>query len=418
MCHYLPDYYLGTAVIATLNSTRTGSLSIYHENCEVLIMTTPFIAPARCESCKIFRRSLFVMASRATKERDDRTHPSSHTNYLYLSSHEKDERLHRMHVQAKIASHQIKRLEESINRVVNENGVQLEVDLHDDLRQLALDGTEQVNRLHQPDSFQYLFWNQQFKASSLKDSRSMKWHPLFIKWCLYLRHLSGKSYEMLRQSKCIKLPSQRTLRDYTHYITTSIGFSAEIDNDLVCVADLSQDLNKYVILIIDEMHIKEDLVYDKHEGCLIGFVNLGTINNQLLEFESALSADKVYRPLAKTMLVLMVRGLFHKLNYPYAQFACANLSADLIFDPVWEAISRLERLGFKVLALTCDGASANRRLWKLHSQGNEATYKVKNPYAEEPSRPLFLISDPPHLLKTIRNSWCNKNRNLWVSINT
>jgi len=42
------------------------------------------------------------------------------------------------------------------------------------------------------------------------------------------------------------------------------------------VADLSNDLNKYVVLVIDEMHLKEELVYDKHEGCLIGFVNLGT----------------------------------------------------------------------------------------------------------------------------------------------
>ena len=89
----------------------------------------------------------------------------------------------------------------------------------------------------------------------------------------------------------------------------------------------------------------------KHEGCLIGFVNLGTINNQLLEFKSALSADKDYRPLAKTMLVLMVRGLFHKFNYPYAQFACANLSADLIFDPVWEAISRPEKTRIQSLSI-------------------------------------------------------------------
>ena len=120
----------------------------------------------------------------------------------------------------------------------------------------------------------------------------MKWHPLFIKWCLYLRHLSGKAYEILYQSRCIKRPSQRTLRDYTYYITTSIGFSAEVDSDLAHVADLSQDLSKYVTLIIDEVHIKEDLVYDKHEGCLIGFVDLGSINNQLLEFEAVLSADK------------------------------------------------------------------------------------------------------------------------------
>jgi len=181
------------------------------------------------------------------------------------------------------------------------------------------------------------------------------------------------------------------------------------------VADLSQDLHKYVILVIDEVHIKEELVYDKHEGCLIGFVNLGETNNQLLEFESALAEDNSRQPLASTMLVIMVRGLFCRLNYPYAQFGCSNLTGDQLFDPVWQAIGRLERLGFHVLALTCDGASPNRKLWKLHSQveKNEMIYKVPNPFAVD--RQLYFISDPPHLLKTIRNCWYNPKRTLWVS---
>ena len=109
----------------------------------------------------------------------------------------------------------------------------------------------------------------------------------------------------------------------------------------------------------------------------------------------------------------MVRGLFGKLQYPYAQFACANLSGDQMFDPVWQAISRLERLGFCVLALMCDGASPNRKLLKLHSKGDDMVYKVPNPYAND-SRYLYFISDPPHLLKTIRNSWFNSKRKLWV----
>ena len=29
---------------------------------------------------------------------------------------------------------------------------------------------------------------------------------------------------------------------------------------------------------MDEMHIREDLVYDKHTGALIGFANIGDIN--------------------------------------------------------------------------------------------------------------------------------------------
>jgi len=91
-----------------------------------------------------------------------------------------------------------------------------------------------------------------------------------------------------------------------------------VDQHLVEVADLSKNLNKYVILIMDEMHVKEELVYDKHNGCLVGFVNLGNVNNQLTEYEAALSQTITDRPLASSMLVIMVRGLFEKLNYPYA----------------------------------------------------------------------------------------------------
>jgi len=35
-------------------------------------------------------------------------------------------------------------------------------------------------------------------------------------------------------------------------------------------------------------YAKEELVHDKHERCLIGFANLGSVNNQLMEFEAAL----------------------------------------------------------------------------------------------------------------------------------
>lgn len=144
-------------------------------------------------------------------------------------------------------------------------------------------------------------------------------------------------------------------------------------------------------LVIDEVHTKDDLVYDKHEGTLVGFVNLGDTNNHLLQFEAALLGDSVPCPPAKSMLVLMVRGLFSKVNFPYAQFACSKLSGDLLMDPVWEAISRLERQGISVLSLTCDGASTNRRLWKLHSKGGKMIQKVNNIFAPEAVGPLFYI---------------------------
>lgn len=104
--------------------------------------------------------------------------------------------------------------------------------------------------------------------------------------------------------------------------------------------DFTQEANTYVSLIIDKVHIKEDLIYNEHERSLIGFANLGDINNHLLSFKRSLSDEPEQMPaIANSMLLIMIRGLTSKLNYPYAQFACANLSGDLLVDPIWEAIS-------------------------------------------------------------------------------
>lgn len=37
-------------------------------------------------------------------------------------------------------------------------------------------------------SFQHIFWMQQVEAAKKSKSSSMRWHPLMIRWCLYLRH--------------------------------------------------------------------------------------------------------------------------------------------------------------------------------------------------------------------------------------
>jgi len=73
---------------------------------------------------------------------------------------------------------------------------------------------------------------------------------------------------------------------------------------------------------LDEIHIKENLVYKKHSGSLIGFTNLGNVNNHLLSFKwevDHMNLDGM--PLVKLMMTFMAEGLFTSLQFPYAQFS-------------------------------------------------------------------------------------------------
>ena len=261
--------------------------------------------------------------------------------------------------------------------------------------------TDSVHNAYPEGSFSRLFWDEQLRANSVSNLCQMRWHPLIVKWCLHLKFLSGGAYHALRSSGFVKLPSERTLRDYTHCYKEQLGFQKEL---LVQLAKETKDLEgsrRYVSLIFDEMKVKQDLVYDKYSGHIVGFVSLGSINDELTKLESSCINGMEHPPIAKQLLVFMVRGLFSKLSFPYVHFATRGVTGAALFPIVWEVIEQLESIDLKVICVTSDGASPNRKFYKLNNNG-KFTYKTSNPYAED-ERDVFFFSDPPHLVKTARN---------------
>lgn len=173
-------------------------------------------------------------------------------------------------------------------------------------------------------------------------------------------------------------------------MTIHTGFQDQVDAELVNEANLGEEKNEYLVLLWDEMKIKEDLVFDKHTCQLIGFTDLGEINNRLDNLEKQCSSNNTSSDVATHMLMFMVRGLCSALEYPYAQFPSKGVTADSLFPTVWESVQRLESSGFKVIAFTCDGASSNRKFFKMHQRRNGLAYKTKNPYADD-DRDLLLL---------------------------
>ncbi len=112
----------------------------------------------------------------------------------------------------------------------------------------------------------------------------------------------------------IKLPSERTLRDYTHYFEHKAGYQVEVLQQLQKESKVKElsDNKKFCRLIIDEMKIREGLVYDKHSGEISGFCSIGDVNDELCELEQ-LYARVIKKHPHIIMLVVMLRRVFFKL---------------------------------------------------------------------------------------------------------
>ena len=313
------------------------------------------------------------------------------------------------------------KLKKRIEELTAAQGVVLDETSQNDLVNIMKHNHANIHQQFPEGTFQRIFWDQQLQAAKVGNLRQIRWHPCMIKWCLNLRLISSAAYHAMRSSGFITLPSERTLRDYTNYIKGKLGFQQQVLEMLQRESNIDSlpESKRYVILTLDEMKIKEDIVYDKNTGEMTGFINLGDINNAIqdLQHDNATS----HPPVATHLLTLMVRGVFIKLEYPFAHFGTDNLTAGTLFPIVWEGVQHLEEMGFRVIGITADGASHNRKFFRMHRKSDSdssCVHKTENPFSEE-ERFIYFISDPPHLIKTARNCLSHSyghgyTRKLWV----
>lgn len=258
--------------------------------------------------------------------------------------------------------------------------------------------------------FMKLFWDEQQKYIKSSCSSSVRYHPMIIKFCLNLAAKSSSAYSDLRYdqksgSGILVLPSLRTLRDYKNYIHPTRGFNPAVIKDLEKKTANFSGPERFVSILFDEMKIQEDLVWDKHSGELIGFVDLGDINTNYATLENV-------EELATHILVFLVKSIVNPLSYSFASFATTGITAHQIMPIFWKAVSYLEQINLKVIAATADGASPNRRFFRMHknlggdSEFQNVVYCAKNIHTTE-NRYIYFFADVPHLIKTARNCLSN-----------
>lgn len=164
-----------------------------------------------------------------------------------------------------------------------------------------------------------------------------------------------------------------------------------------------------VAVLIDEMKVREGLVYN-NSGALWGYVDTTEADSLLDNLVS--STNQSDTPLATHALCLMIRGLKSDLQAVVATYGTHALTAENLHSRFWDVVANLELVGFSVRCCVSDGASINRKFYKMHADdyGDDVTYRATNRFAISP-RPLYLISDTCHLMKTSRNGFENSGAN-------
>ena len=148
------------------------------------------------------------------------------------------------------------------------------------------------------------------------------------------------------------------------------------------------------------MKVSADLVFDKVTGELIGFTDLGDLE---LNFAVLEKVDGV----ATHALAFLIRGMCTELKFCLAHFATTGVTGDQVMPIFWNAVCILEvNCNLWVIAVTSNGASPNRRFYRMHKAMDEGTdkdvcYCTVNLYAQH--RYIYFFSDAPHLVKTARN---------------
>ena len=215
-----------------------------------------------------------------------------------------------------------------------------------------------------------------------KKSKGRRYSPEMKTIALSIYHASGKAYKIL--SKLFILPNKSSLKRFISNIPTTSGISEEILKAIQQKVLHMKDMEKICTLCIDEISLKSHLYYSVPDDKIIGLEDFG---NGVRSKKNATSA-----------LVLLIRSISGNWKQPIGH-ALVNGSCptDLLDGLIRGAIEKLDGIGLRVLVVMSDMGS------NFHSLALRLGITSEKPWFTHNNKVYFLMFDPPHLIKCIRN---------------
>jgi hypothetical protein len=228
-----------------------------------------------------------------------------------------------------------------------------------------------------------LFINERKHANKSKSSR---YGDTIKQFAVILHFYSPKAYKFVRKS--LHLPCPATIRAWAAAIKCEPGF-------LTCVIEHLQNTldedDKDCFLLVDEMSIKKQVIWDKKNKKFAGTTDYGPI---LAEEQDSI---------AQNALVVMAVGLRKPWFHPIAYFLVDHVDAQMHAQIIKEAITLLTDAGLDVHGVTFDGCAKNIATARCLGC-NIAKFDGSFKHPTGPHKTLYVILDVCRMLKLARNS--------------
>lgn len=203
-----------------------------------------------------------------------------------------------------------------------------------------------------------------------------------------LHSISPHAFRFLKSSDHFKVPSESTIRLVCSKFKCNPQFEQNAENLLSYVSSkfrLVSAKDKTVLLLMDEIHLKENLDYKC--GNIVGNAS----NNETL---------------ATSACVFMITSLKSSYKEVVHILPVDKLTGDMLHLYVNKIVIGLEKIGFDVLGVVSDNHAINKKAMSLFANPSEIKTAYNHP--ADASKPLYFVIDTVHILKCIRNNWLNK----------
>lgn len=212
-------------------------------------------------------------------------------------------------------------------------------------------------------------------------------------------YASPRAYEVLRLTFNNNLPGASTIRAW--YANSHLHAKPGINKNMLQLLEKKVTENKksgrefVCSLAVDEMSIRRHAQWCNEQKIILGMPTYGKCRTK--------------NTLANQAIVFMLTGVSERFQLAIAHHFVASLNGEERGKLLKNVLDEILKTGVRVICVTSDGLPANGTMYEYLGAVLDVTSDEFKPFMCLGGQKIYVIRDPPHMHKLVRNALASKS---------